>query len=406
MKIVRHYRYKLKPTAEQERLFSQFAGVCRLVYNLALEQRRTWGKSHGCNKHTACSDLKHLRAEFPFIREVSQTSQNQAINDLDKAFTNFFAGRASFPKPRKKFVNDSFRFVGREVKVEQLNKNWSRIKFPKIGWVKLRLSRPIEGDIRNATVKRDALGWHVSICTTREIEEQQPIQSAVGIDRGVTVPAMTSDGEEFYLPAELGKAEKKKRKAQRIASRRKRGSKRYSKVLRRASRLSAKCARIRDQWQHEVAMNLSKRYGLVVLEELKTKNMTRSAKGSMEEPGRMVKQKSGLNRSILNVGWYGLQTKLEYKLEERGGYLQLVDPKYTSQQCSCCGTTDANSRKSQALFECISCGFTMNADQNAANNILGRGNTPPGWAIAPAADVELMDFKFVDVEASTTRNAA
>ena len=406
MKIVRNYRNKLKPSAKQEHLFRQFAGVCRLVYNLALEQRRTWEKSHGCNKHTACSDLKLLRSEFSFINEVSQTAQNQALMDLDKAFQNFFAGRASFPSPRKKFINDSFRFVGREITVEQLNKNWCRIKLPKIGWVKMRLSRPVEGQIRNATVKRDALGWHVSICTTREIEDQSAMQSATGIDRGVTVPVMTSEGEMFYLPDELQKVEKKRRKTQKIASRRQRGSKRYNKVQKRVSRLSAKCARIRDQWQHEVALNLSKRYGIVVLEDLKTKNMTRSAKGTLEEPGRMVKQKSGLNRSILNVGWHGLQMKLKYKLEERGGYLELVDPKHTSQQCSCCGTIDKNSRKSQDLFECQTCGSTMNADHNAAINILRRGNTPPGWAIAPATDVELGGLQPLNIEASTQREAA
>ena len=405
MQVTRHYKYKLKPTKEQEQHFREFAGVCRLVYNLALEQRRIWGKSHGCNFHTAAADLKDLRREFDFVGAISQTAQQQALKDLDNAFQNFFAGRASFPSPRKKFVNDSFRFVGREIKLEKLNRRWSKIKLPKIGWVKMRLSRPVQGQIRNATVKRDALGWHISICTIREIEDQAPIQRACGVDRGVSVPAMTSDGEAFYMPDELGKWERRRRKAQRTASKRKRGSKRHARAMQRAARISSKISRIRDQWQHETALKLAKKYGVVVLEDLRTKNMTRSAKGTLEEPGRMVKQKSGLNRSILNVGWFGLQMKLKYKLEERGGDLQLVDPKHTSQCCSACETVDKNSRKNQALFLCTKCGFAANADQNAAVNILRRGNTPSGY-LAVSTDMELGGLGLSSAETSTTRQAA
>jgi len=405
MQITRHFRYKLKPTQEQEQLLREFAGVCRLVYNLALEQRRIWGKSHGCNFHTAAADLKHFRREFDFVGAVSQTAQQQALKDLDRAFQNFFAGRASYPSPRKRFINDSFRFVGREITVEKLNRRWARVKFPKIGWVKLRLSRPVQGQIRNATVKRDTLGWHVSICTIREIEDQAPIPRACGVDRGVTVPAMTSDGENFHLPEELAKWERRRRKAQRTASRRKRGSMRHGKALRRASLISSKIGRIRDQWQHETALKLAKSYGIVVLEDLRTKNMTRSAKGTIDAPGRMVRQKSGLNRSILNVGWFGLQMKLQYKLEERGGDLQLVDPKHTSQCCSACETVDRNSRKSQALFCCTNCGFTLNADLNAAVNILRRGSTPSGY-LTVSTDVELDDQRSSNIEASTSRQAA
>lgn len=402
MQIFRSYKYKLKLTADQEQMFRQFAGVCRLVYNLALEQRRIWGKSHGCNYYTNSLELTALRKEFDFVREVSQTAQQQALRDLDQAFKNFFAGRASYPSPRKKYINDSFRFTGREITLEKLNKSWARVIFPKIGWVRMRLSRPVEGQIRNATVKRDALGWHVSICTMREIEDQAPFQRACGVDRGITVPAMTSVGEVFHLPGELEKWERRKRKAQHTASRRERGSKRHAKAMRRASKISSKISRIREQWQHETALKLAMKYGMVVLEDLKTMNMTRSARGTIEEPGRSVQAKSGLNRSILNVGWFGLQEKLKYKLEERGGDLQLVDPKNTSQCCSECGAVDRSSRKNQALFLCTKCGLSMNADHNAAINILRRGSTPSG-CLSVSTDVESGELWWPRVEASTTR---
>ncbi|MFV0408558.1 MAG: helix-turn-helix domain-containing protein [Paracoccus sp. (in: a-proteobacteria)] len=127
---MRGYAYRLKPTEGQEHQFRQFAGVCRLVWNLALEQRRIWGKSHGCNFHTASIDLKNLRAEFDFIGEVSQTAQQQALMDLDKAYQAFFAGRAGYPKPRRKGEADQFRFMGREVSVRRLNRRWSEIRAP------------------------------------------------------------------------------------------------------------------------------------------------------------------------------------------------------------------------------------------------------------------------------------
>ncbi len=375
MKQMRGFVYKLKPIASQERKFRQYAGVCRLVYNLALEQRAIWGKSHGCNFYTAASDLKDLRAEFDFVREVSQTAQTQALRDLDTAFKNFYARRSGFPSPRKKKLNDTFRFVGREVHVRKVSRRWSEVRLPKIGWVKFRDTRPLRGEIRNATISLTPLGWHISIMCQYEIDDPTPIDRCVGIDRGVVVPMMLSDGTSYTLPASMVSGNKLHRRVQRMTSRRKRGSKRWLKSVRRASKLKAKEARIRVHWQHEVTTAIAQNYGYVAMEALKTKNMTRSARGSLDEPGRMVKQKSGLNRVILNIGWFGLQQKLKYKLESQGGLLTLVNPAYTSQTCSKCKIVDKEGRKNQASFVCPSCGFACNADLNAAININNRGNT-------------------------------
>ena len=139
--ILRGFRYKLAPTAEQAGLFRQFAGVCRLVYNLALEQRRDWWRRYEretgsrLNYVAQARELTALRAEYDWIATVSQTCQQQALRDLDKAFVNFFAGRASYPSSRKKGINDSFRFQGREVETKRFNGKWSAVRLPKIGWV-------------------------------------------------------------------------------------------------------------------------------------------------------------------------------------------------------------------------------------------------------------------------------
>src|SRR5690606_5998526 len=191
MDVHRAFRYKLAPTAEQEGLFRQFAGVCRLIYNLALEQRRDWWRHYqrqtGCrlNYVAQARDLTVLRAEYDWIAAVSQTCQQQALRDLDKAFANFFAGRGRYPTPRRKGVNDAFRFQGREIETRRLNAKWSAIRLPKIGWVKFRDTRPMEGRLLNVTVSLDALGWHISFA--REIEHVAPVNicPSVGIDRGI-----------------------------------------------------------------------------------------------------------------------------------------------------------------------------------------------------------------------------
>ena len=386
--MLRGYRYKLAPTAEQECLFRQFSGVCRLVYNLALEQRcchwRAYTRTHG--KPLAyvaqARELTALRAEFDWIAAVSQTCLQQALRDLDKAFTNFFVGRAAYPSPRRKGVNESFRFQGREVETKRLNANWSAVRLPKIGWVKFRDTRPLRGVIKNVTVTLDALGWHVSFAC--EIEHVAPVNicPAVGIDRGVVNTLTLSTGEHLSVPSSLEAIERRRRTAQRVLARKKRGSKRRLRQVRRCARLAARRARIRRDWHHRAALDVSRRFGVIVLEDLKIKSMTASAAGTVVEPGRNVRQKSGLNRSILNQGWFSFETILAYKLEERGGTLLKVNPAYTSQTCSECGAIDSESRESQAAFVCRNCGHRSHADINAAINIrdaglgIRRWNTP------------------------------
>lgn len=373
--IARGFRYKLEPLPEQEALFRQFAGVCRLVYNLGLEQKATWGREHRLGYVAQAADLTKLRAEFDWIRAVYVSCQQQALRDLDRAFQNFFAGRASFPRPRKRGVDDSFRFPGREVAVKPLNAKWSAVRLPKIGWVKFRATRPMRGDLKNVTVSNDALGWHIAFTCEIDHEATAPNPDVVGIDRGVVTTLALSTGEMLTLPASLDRIEVAKRKAQRVVARRKRGSNRRRRAQARVARLQARQARIRRDFHHRAALDIAKRFGVAVLEDLNTRGMTASAKGTIAEPGRNVRQKAGLNRVILNSGWHQLATILTYKMEERGGQVVTVPARFTSQTCAACGVVDARSRESQARFNCISCGHTDHADRNAAINIKRRWNT-------------------------------
>lgn len=393
--IFRGFTYRLQPSHEQEQQFLKFAGVCRLVWNLALEQRQSWWRQYqastgdNLNYVTQARQLKDLRAEFDFVREVSQTSEQRVLKDLDTAFRNFFAGRGGFPKMKRKGVNDAFSFVGREVTIQKLNAKWGKVRLPKIGWVKFRCTRPIEGDIREVTVTRTAIGWQISIgcLIDRDIVD---VGGAVGIDRGVAVPLALSDGSLIVMPVSIAKIDTLSKRAQRICSRRKRGSKRYTKALKRASMLKARQARIRKDWAHRTTTDIARKYGTVVVEKLRTKGMSKSAKGTIEQPGKNVAQKRGLNRAILNVGWFQIETMLTYKAFK----LIKVNPAFSSQTCSVCGTVDKQSRKNQASFVCTACGHSDNADVNAASVILRRGNTP-------SLDVEGSCVKH-PVEASTS----
>lgn len=374
--IARSFRYRLAPTPEQTVALRQFSGACRLVYNLALEQRATWGKRHRLGYVSQAADLTLLRAEFDWLRAVNVSCQQQALRDLDRAFQNFFTGRADFPCPRKRGLNDSFRFPGREVGTKRLNAKWSAVRIPKIGWVKFRDTRAMRGTLKNVTVSLNATGWHISFAREIEHSAPAPFLESVGIDRGVATTLALSTGEKLTMPASLARIEAAKKKAQGVAARRKRGSKRRQRAQRRVVRLQAKQSRIRRDFQHRAALDISRRFGVAVLEDLKTRSMTASARGTIAEPGKNVRQKAGLNRAILNAGWHQFVTILTYKMEERGGQVVTVPARFTSQTCAACGIVDARSRESQARFRCVSCGHTDHADTNAAVNIERRWNTP------------------------------
>lgn len=376
--MIRGYRYRLTPTAIQAETLASFCGVCRLVWNLALEQRWVFGQAHGIRCHDQIRELKGLRAELDWIAAVSQTAQTQTLMDLDRAFANFFSGRAGFPRFRRKDRDDAFRVMGREVAVRRLNRRWSEIRLPKIGWVRFRDSRPLDGTIRNATVSRDGDGWAISIaCKVARHTPGAPEGAApVGIDRGIATALVLSNEVTYHLPTSLGVLDKRHRRAQRAAARKTRGSNRHRKALRRAARLKARGARIRKHWQHQTTTDIARRYPMVVMEALNTRSMTRSAKGTLDQPGTGVRAKAGLNRSILNIGWHEIARQLAYKLEERGGEIIFVDPRHTSQTCAACGAIDHRSRESQARFKCTTCGHAAHADVNAAKNILARAISP------------------------------
>ena len=181
-----------------------------------------------------------------------------------------------------------------------------------------------------------------------------------------------SDGTHYDAP-DYKPLEHKIKRAQQKLSKKRKGGQNYQKQRIKLQRANKKLREKREDFQHRLSYRLSKNHAVVVLEKLRVKGMTKSAKGTLEEPGKNVAQKVGLNRAILRQAWSEFVRQVTYKCEWRGGRVLPVSPEYTSQRCSACGFVSAENRKSQAEFECISCGHAENADTNAAKNILALG---------------------------------
>jgi putative transposase len=370
--------FRLYPTPEQSAQMAQIAGACRFVYNVALEQRRDWYRpGRKFSFASQCREVTMLRAEVDWLKACPVHTLQQALKDLDRAYQNWWAGRAEAPTPRKKGVNDSFRFPDPvSIKVERTGKSSGRIKLPKLGWVILRGWYAIPGDICNATVSRRAGQWHVAVQWEQEIAEPavSVLLPSVGIDRGIAVFAALSDGTSIAPVNHGKKALRSLRRAQRNLSRKRRGSSNRRKAIRRVAKIQMRVANARKDFLHKLSTDIAKNHGTVVVEALKVRNMSASAKSTPEAPGRKVRQKAGLNRAILDQGWSMFSRFLGYKLADRGGRLLEVPAAYTSQTCSECGVIDIASRLDQARFACVACGHEANADTNAAINILRRAD--------------------------------
>ena len=393
------FKYKLRPTRKQEQAFRNFSGCCRFAYNALLgeekedyqeyleelESRRCFGEALNedeakalcvkptLNQYSFNYALKRLKEEHPFLKEYchSQVLQ-QKVMDLYEAFKKFFKGKGGYPKFKKRHSDDGFRYP-QGFKVEEDN---GRIFLPKIGYVRYRNSRKIEGIPKNVTVRQEADGWYASIQCEFELNNHvivPNLNTAVGIDMGVKRFLTLSDGSFIKsLEERLKPLENKISLLQRRIKHKVKGSNNIKKAYLKLALLHKRKADIRNNFLHQVSTLLVKNHDLIVIEDLKIKNMSKSAKGTIENPGKNVKAKSGLNRSILNEAWHKFFTYLEYKLKLKGGILIKVDPKHTSQTCIQCGHISKDNRKEQEIFKCVKCGYEAHADVNAAQNILKR----------------------------------
>lgn len=382
MNFSRAYKFRLIPTLKQAEQISQIAGSCRFIFNLALEQRNLlWDNGRKNISYVdQANELPALKKEVDWLSIPPAQCLQQALMDLNRAFINFFQGIAKHPVFKKKGDGDSFRFPDpTQFVIRYLTRRIGVIKLPKIGEIKFIKSRDIEGRIRNVTVKKDGKDWNISINCEIDLEVPENHGTQIGADRGIiqTISLSSNIGyaqEDLSLPTDnIKNIEKRISHLQKVLSGKVKFSANWRKIKIKIGKLFKKITRIRHDFLHKISTKMTHNHSLIVLEDLKIKNMSKSAHGTMEDPGKNVSAKSGLNRSILRQGWFKFQTFLEYKSKWFGSYILYVPPHYTSQTCSQCSYRDSENRKSQSEFECIRCKYKDNADTNAAKNILTLG---------------------------------
>jgi transposase len=363
-------RYRLEPTAAQAEALLRHCSDARYVWNLCVEQEsgRRAGRGRMPGFAERCRQLTEARAASPWLAGGSVTVQQQAIRDFGQALRNFFAGTHRRPTWRKAGRDEGFRVVGvRPGDVRRLNRRHAEVKVPKAGWVRFRWSRPVPPDVKSFRVTRDRAGrWHVAFAHVPGPVNGPGTDEVVGIDRGITVSAALSTGEMLTVPGLSAREAARLRRLERKLARAKRGSRRRGKAKAAVARVKAREADRRKDWCEKTSTDLARRFDVIRVEDLNVKGMTRSARGTKEAPGRNVAQKAGLNRSISRAGWGLLARRLEDKAP---GRVQKIPAAYTSQRCSACGHAARESRESQAVFRCTACGYTLNADVNAAVNI-------------------------------------
>jgi putative transposase len=326
------------------------AGVPRLSYAQACEPLAWWKQSE----------------EYGWLKAVHSQVLQQCLKDLERDYTNLFAGRTAPPRFRKKFLCESFRYP------QGFKLEGRKVYLPMIGWVEFWHSRDIEGIVKNVTVSRQGRHWFVAFQGEVDLPEPvHPASAAVGIDLGIATFAAFSDGTLHPSLNAYRRVEAKQARMQRKLAGMVKYAQNWKKQQQRIAQLDIRIANCRHDFLHQLSTETSKNHAVIVLEDLQVRNMSRSAHGTVEEPGHNVAQKAGLNKAILDQGWGTFRRMLEYKQTWRGGEVIAVNPRYTSQTCPACRHVSKANRPQQALFSCEQCGYSYHADVVAAINILG-----------------------------------
>ena len=374
---IRTVEFVVLPAAKAKaRKMFQMAGACRYVWNHFREKNladyQAFKNGKGQRPHTSYFSLgvefTKLRHETDWLQELPANPIKHTLKYFADALKEAMAGNKGFPKPRSRNRHaPGFTLPSKEnFRIKNIDKKYSLLLIPKVGWVTLtrRGGNPWEDGVpKQVVLRHDGHRWRAFVFYEIEVEEKMDDGKVLGVDMNVRQIA-TSDGDFYHLP-DLKKKEARRKRYQRRMARQVKGSNRRKDTKKKLAKVSRKIANIRKNWVHQTTKEISGKCGTVVVEDLKVKNMTASAKGTVENPGKNVGQKAGLNRAMLDTALGELRRNLEYKC----GRLVEVNPAYTSQTCSHCGHADKENRKTQARFRCVSCGYMSNADTNAAMNI-------------------------------------
>ena len=354
------HRIRLDPNNVQATYLARCAGTARFAYNWALAE---WKRQYeACkldpalpkpNEGALRRQLNAIKREmFPWMLEVTKNAPQMAIQQLGCAFENFFAGRAGYPRFRRKGRDDRFTLTNDQFRVED-----KRIRIPKLGWVRMCESLRLTGKIISASIERVADRWYASIIVDTIASFLPPAenQGAVGMDLGVTTLATLSTGETFVGPKALRSLLARVKRLSRSLSRKVKGSRNYAKAKAKLARLHARIADIRRDGLHKLTTSITSKYQIIGIEDLNVKGML----------GNRC-----LARSIADMGFGELRRQLEYKAAWHGGQVVVVDRWYpSSKTCSCCGHRLDVLGLQVRQWQCPDCGTLHDRDVNAAINL-------------------------------------
>ncbi|MEU9409752.1 transposase [Streptomyces sp. NPDC048281] len=409
------HRARLALTPAQVRLMDVQAHAARTMWNCLHDW---WTMLPKDKRSLAAADaaIRQARKDIDWLGALPAQAAQAVLKTYFQAWKNCWDGRADEPnfKVRFRTVMSVDIPQGRDLNISRVHRRWGMVNIPKIGRVRFRWTKDLpvgkradtENRITGARLVKDALGWHIAFRIQASEPKPEPHQGpGVGVDAGVNLPLALSDGnhqdhgrpprsggtadrDKWLNPQEKAKLLRLERRAAQRQVHHKRGertSRRLRHTYDQIKQLRARATRRAVDWQHKTTTGIAKQYGTVVVEQLNITNMVKSAKGTVEEPGRNVAQKSGLNRSISQEAWGRTVTMLTYKTVRYGGTLVKVPAPGTSLRCSACGFTTPGSREDQATFVCKNpdCGWSGNADWNAARNVLHLYRM--GHALVPAA---------------------
>jgi putative transposase len=402
----RAHKARLYPIPSQETALDGQGHTARAVWNL-LHEWYTCGDG-GIAKRPSIAEIdRQLRdartnplPDWEWLSELPAQAIQQILKGYLRAWDHHFKALTGPPKFKRRSSHMAVDIPqGAKLNIKRSNRRWGRVQIPFVGRVRFRWTRPLPGvsldcpgRITGARLVKDSLGWHICFRIEEPAVAATPNPGPpVGIDRGVVHTLALSDGRAFDMPSLLTRGEQRRllgleRKAarQQLTRRRSRDpeelkpqvSKRHRRTAAQIAALRAREARRRDDWLHKrTTIDLAKSHSLIVVENLRVANMTRSARGTIQRPGGNVRAKAGLNRSILGMAWSRAERMLAYKCPLYGGTLVRVDPRNSSIECAWCGHVAKENRVSQAFFRCVACGHLANADTNAAQIVLMRGLT-------------------------------
>lgn len=376
------YKYRIYPTKEQANKLQWVLDRCREIYNAALQERKEAykyaGKSISC--YDQFGDLPAIREVRPEYNDIPIIILRDVLQRVDRAYKAFFrrvkAGeKPGYPRFQGRNRYDSFTYP--QLNCFSLTQD-NKLCLSKIGAIKVKMHRTIEGKIKTCTIKREGEHWYVVFsCEIKQETVYHPSGESVGIDLGLLHFATLSTGETIENPRYYRKAEKRLVRLQQALSRKKRGSNRRKKAVQAVAKSHRKIRNQRKDRLHKESRKLVNKYQTIVFEDLPSAFMSKRPKSKQDENGKYLPNgasaKAGLNKSIRDAGWSQFVTYCAYKAEWAGGRVLTINPKYTSQICSGCGSV-VKKDLSERWHNC-ECGCSLDRDHNAAINILRLGQS-------------------------------